>query len=220
MAKVFNLRRVSSLRPFVSCIIAKMELSLFLIKLRIISLNFQEWHFDTQKTLSTSFKFLKKDRSCNCADTKQNCVFLPFPSDLFCVSLLPRNKNYMLLILIFIVIYAVFIFFIESAKLRALRALPIYRTRLTRLCALPIINTCLTCLTPLRALRALSAFVLSCVVLLQLKGKLNFVCSLQLTIHLFSLLFYHIKLFACFFSFFYFKPLVTPLFIQLFCSII
>ena len=46
--------------------------------------------------LSTSFKFSKKETSCNCADTKQNCVVLPFPSDLFCVSLLLRNKNYIL----------------------------------------------------------------------------------------------------------------------------
>ena len=37
----FNLRRVSSLRPLVSCI-AKTEFSLGLIRLRIISLNFQE----------------------------------------------------------------------------------------------------------------------------------------------------------------------------------
>ena len=44
--------------------------------------------------LSTSFKFSKKDTPCNCADTKQNCVFLAFPSDLSCVSLLLRNKNY------------------------------------------------------------------------------------------------------------------------------
>ena len=54
--------------------------------------------------LSTSFKFSKKDTPCNCADTKQNCVFLAFPSKLSCVSLLLRNKNYnnyMLLILIF-----------------------------------------------------------------------------------------------------------------------
>ena len=53
--------------------------------------------------LSTSFKFSKKDTPCNCADTKQNCVFLAFPSKLSCVSLLLRNKiynNYMLLILI------------------------------------------------------------------------------------------------------------------------
>ena len=56
----FNFRRVNSLRPFVSCI-AKTEFSLGLTKLKIISLNFQEWHFDTQKALSTSFKFLKKD---------------------------------------------------------------------------------------------------------------------------------------------------------------
>ena len=75
-----------------SCI-AKTEFFLGLIKLRIISLNFQEWHFDTQKKLSTSFKYSKKDTSCNCTDTKQNCTFLPLPSDLFCVSLLLRNKN-------------------------------------------------------------------------------------------------------------------------------
>ena len=37
----FNLRRVNSLRPLVSCI-AKTEFSLGLIRLRIISLNFQE----------------------------------------------------------------------------------------------------------------------------------------------------------------------------------
>ena len=48
--------------------------------------------------LSVSFKFSKNDTPCNCADTKQNCVFLAFfqafPSDLSCVSLLLRNKNY------------------------------------------------------------------------------------------------------------------------------
>ena len=37
--------------------IAKTEFSLGLIKLRIISLNFQELHFDEQKILSTSIKF-------------------------------------------------------------------------------------------------------------------------------------------------------------------
>ena len=61
--------------------------------------------------------------------------------------------------------------------------------------------------------------VLFCV-LLQLKGKVRFVYSLQLTIHLFFLIFYHISCLHAFFSFFYFKPLVTPLFIQLFCNII
>ena len=48
-----------------------------------------------------------------------------------------------------------------------------------------------------------------------------FACVLQLTINppsLSSLLFYHIKLFYILFSFFYFKLLVTPLFIQLFCN--
>ena len=55
--------------------------------------------------LSTSFKFSKKDAPCNCADTKQNCAFLVFPSKLSGVSLLLRNKdynNYMLLILIYL----------------------------------------------------------------------------------------------------------------------
>ena len=82
----FNFRRVNSLRPLVSCT-AKTEFSLGLTKLKIISLNFQEWHFDTQKALSTFFKFSKKDKLCICADTKQNNVFLPFPSDYFCVTL-------------------------------------------------------------------------------------------------------------------------------------
>ena len=102
----FNFGRVSSLRPLLWCT-AKTEFSLGLLKLRIIYLNFQEWHFDKQKMLSTSFKFLKKDTPCNCADTKKNCVFLAFLSDLSCVSRLLRNKNYnyMLLILIFTYIY-------------------------------------------------------------------------------------------------------------------
>ena len=85
----------------------------------------------------------------------------------------------------------------------------------SRLCALPIISTRLTRLrayAPYQLLiRALRAFVLSCIVLLQLKGKVSFVCSLQLIIHLFFLLLYHIKLFACFFSFFIFKPLVKKI---------
>ena len=68
-----------------------------------------------------------------------------------------------------------------------------------RLRALPIINARLRALSALRALRA---FVLSGNVLLQLKGKERFVCQLQLTIYLSFLLFYHIKPFACFFSFF------------------
>ena len=43
-----------------------------------------------------------KDSPSNCADTKQNCIFLAFPYKLFCVSLLLKNKiynNYMLLII-------------------------------------------------------------------------------------------------------------------------
>ena len=50
--------------------------------------------------LSTSYEFLKKDTYCKCADTKQICVLLPFLSDLFCVSLFLRNKNYVQLIII------------------------------------------------------------------------------------------------------------------------
>ena len=46
---------------------------------------FQEWNLHKQKMLSTSYKFSKKDLSCNCADTTQICILLPFPSDLFCV---------------------------------------------------------------------------------------------------------------------------------------
>ena len=102
----FNLGRVSSLRPVLWCT-AKTEFSLGLLKLKIIYLNFQEWHFNKQKMLSTSFKFSKKDTPCNCTDTKQNCVFLAFPFNLCSVSLLLRNQNYnyMLLILIFLYIH-------------------------------------------------------------------------------------------------------------------
>ena len=95
-----------------------------------------------------------------------------------------------------------------------LRALPIINMRLRALCTLSDCNWTRT------HNHTLCVFVLSGVVLLRLKGKVHFVCLLQLTIYLSFLLFYHIKLFACFFSFFYFKPLVTPLFIQLFCNII
>ena len=65
--------------------------------------------------LSTSFKFSKKDTPCNCADTKQNCVFLAFPSDLSRASLLLRSKNYnyMSIILIFIYIY-MYLYLISS----------------------------------------------------------------------------------------------------------
>ena len=55
----FNLRRVSSLRSLVSCI-AKTEFSFALIKLRIISINFQEWHFDTQKNCQLPLNFRRK----------------------------------------------------------------------------------------------------------------------------------------------------------------
>ena len=65
----FNLGRVTSLRTLLWWTV-KTEFSLCLIKLRIIYLNFQEWHFDQQRILSTSFKFLKKDTPCNCADKK------------------------------------------------------------------------------------------------------------------------------------------------------
>ena len=44
--------------------------------------------------LSASYEFSKKGTSCKCADTKQICVFLPFPSDLFSVSLFLRKKNF------------------------------------------------------------------------------------------------------------------------------
>ena len=93
----FNLGRVSSLRTLLWWT-AKTEFSLGLIKLRIIYLNFQEWHFDKQRILSTSFKFSKKDTPCNRADKKT-------PSDLSCVSLLLRNKNYDYINLLFIYIH-------------------------------------------------------------------------------------------------------------------
>ena len=55
---------------------------------------FKKKNFDKRKMLSTSFKFSKKDASCNWADTKQNCILLPFPSDFFCVSLLLIKTMY------------------------------------------------------------------------------------------------------------------------------
>ena len=76
--------------------------------------------------------------------------------------------------------------------------------------------TCLRVYAPLpSSIGALRAFVLSCVVLLELKDKVCFVCVLQLAIHplLSSLLVYLIKLFCVLFSFFYFKPLITILLI-------
>ena len=122
-----------------------------------------------------------------------------------------------------------------------LNCAPCAPSRLTiidsRLRALPTINTCLTRLhayapypSVIRASRVCiftrhyrhqqaPYALLSCVVLLQLKGKVCFECALQLTIHprLSSLLVYHIKVF-CMLFFFSFKLLVTPLFIQLFCN--
>ena len=62
-------------------------------------------------------------------------------------------------------------------------------------------------LTRLRSLRALHTFVLPCIVMLQLKGKVRFVCSLELTFDLSFLLLYHIELFACFFLFFLFQAI-------------
>ena len=40
--------------------------------------------------LSTFYEFSKKGTSCKCADTKEICVLLPFPSDIFCVSIFPK----------------------------------------------------------------------------------------------------------------------------------
>ena len=83
----FNLIRVSSLRPLLWCT-AKAEFSLGLWKLRIIYLNFQEWHFGKQKMLSISYK-------------------------LSCVSHLLRNKNYNYINLIYIyIIYFIYIYII------------------------------------------------------------------------------------------------------------
>ena len=59
-----------------------------------------------------------------------------------------------------------------------LRVLPIIDTHLR---ALPIIITSLTSLGP--SIDVLRAFVLSCFMLLQLKDKVRFMSSLQLTIH-------------------------------------
>ena len=60
---------------------------------------------------------------------------------------------------------------------------------------------------------------LSCAVLLQLKGKVFFVCTpvIHSPPFLSTLLFYHRKLFYMLVSFFRFKAFVTPLFTQLFC---
>ena len=90
-----------------------------------------------------------------------------------------------------------------------IRALSIIDTCLTCLRTLPIINTRfmrLRIYAPLpSSIGALRAFILCCVVLLQLKGKVQFAFALQLAIHplsLSSLLFDHIKLFYMLFFFF------------------
>ena len=99
----------------------------------------------------------------------------------------------------------------------------------SRLCTLPIINTRFTRLraytflpSSIGSLRALRAFVLCCVVLLQFEMKVCFVCALQLNIHpRLSLLSFSLPYKAvlyAFFSFVYFKPLVTTLFVKLFCN--
>ena len=94
-----------------------------------------------------------------------------------------------------------------NCTLSRLRALPITDTRLTRLRALPNNNMHLMRLyahAPLPlSIGALRPFVLTCVALLLLKGRICFACALQLTIQppsLSSLLFYHIKLFCMLFS--------------------
>ena len=99
----------------------------------------------------------------------------------------------------------------------------------SRLRTLPIIDTPLTRLLHhlyaplLLSISTLIPFFLCRVVLFQLKDEVPMFCVCASINHsppvsLFSLLFYRIKLFYMFFSSFYFKPLVTPLFIQLFCN--
>ena len=116
------------------------------------------------------------------------------------------------------------IYKIEFAKLRALA--PTCLTHhwyapyaSTPLLPLPIINTRLTRLrvyaTVPSSIGTLHVFVLCCVVLSQLKGKVHFSSFVSPS----CLLFYHIKLlYMLFFSFFYFRSLITLLFIQLFCN--
>ena len=93
----------------------------------------------------------------------------------------------------------------------------------SHLCALLIIDRHLIRLrfdAPSPSLiHALRDFFLPCVVLLQLKGKVPMLCVFALINHsptsLSSLSICNLKLFTCFF-FFYFRLFVTPLFIQLF----
>ena len=114
-------------------------------------------------------------------------------------------------------IFALECFHIEPAKLRALRAL--VPTRLTHHQYTP---ACPCACAPYSSL----IWALSLInrrltrichdLLLLLKGGICFVCALQLIFHLSfsSPLLYHIKLFCMLFSFFCFKLLVTPLFLQ------
>ena len=89
--------------------------------------------------------------------------------------------------------------------------------RLTRLRASPIINARLT---RLGAYAPYANYIYKIYNCLQLKGKVNFVCTLPLTIHPTprispsSLLFYNLKLF-CFFCF---KALLTPFFYNYFAA--
>ena len=82
-------------------VLQKTEFSLGLIKLRIVSLNFQEWHFDTQKTLSI---WRKIHHATMLIENKTAFFYLFLPTLFMCVLLLLRNKNYMLLILIILII--------------------------------------------------------------------------------------------------------------------
>ena len=90
-----------------------------------------------------------------------------------------------------------------------LRTLLIINTRLTRLRASVPYTSLIRALTLINAC---------------LKGKVCFVFALQITIHSPSLFpLFYFTILGClqfFFSFIYFKPLVTPLFIQLFCNYI
>ena len=43
--------------------------------------------------LSTSYEFFKKGTSCKCVDTKQICVLLPSPSDLFMCFTFPEKRK-------------------------------------------------------------------------------------------------------------------------------
>ena len=73
------------------------------------------------------------------------------------------------------------------------------------------------------SISALRLFFLFCVVIFQLKGKVPMFCVCFSINHSSSSLsplcyFTILSCFTCFFSFIYFKPLVTPLLTQLFCN--